>query len=119
MRMQIGSDGIILVELPDGPETSRALDSVISRVHGREDDVVIDFSKVAIATSESLAPLLHLRELLCSHGNRVVLCGMNRSVKSVFSVTELDGVFEIAGDRDDALAALQIPSKNQKATETI
>ena len=117
MRMQIWSDGVILVELPGGPGLSRALESVISRVHDREDyDVVIDFSKVTIISSRSIAPLLRLRELLHSHRKRLLLCGLSCSTRDTFSVTALDGVFEMADDKGNALAALQAQPSSPTAT---
>ena len=116
MRMQIWSNGIILVELPDGPGLSRVLDSVIKHIHSRKDyDVVIDFSRVTIITSRSIAPLLRLRELLHSCGKRLLLCGLSCSTRDTFSITALDGVFEMADDRDNALAALQAQSGSPTA----
>jgi anti-anti-sigma factor len=113
MIVQIRSDGIIVAELPGGSETSEALDSVVRRVLGRDDcDVVIDFSRVTMVTSRSLAPLLHLRELLRYHKKRLLLCGIGQVTKGVFSVTALDGVFETADDKDRALAALQAPASS-------
>ena len=116
MRMQIWPAGVILVELPDEPETSKALESVIRRVLDRDDcDVVVDFSKVTIVTSRSLAPLLSLRELLRYHGKRLLLCGLSCSTKGVFSVTALNGVFEFRNDKENALAALGALSNSQTA----
>jgi anti-anti-sigma factor len=114
--MQIRSDGIVVAELPDGPDTSEALDNVVRRVLGRDDcNVVINFSRVMNITSDSLAPLLHLRELLRYHGKRLLLCGIGQATKGVFSVAALDGAFEVLDDRDDALAALQAPSSSPTA----
>ena len=116
MRMQIWSEGVILVELPDEPETSKALESVIRRVLHRDDcDVVVDFRRVTIVTSRSLAPLLVLRELLRYHGKRLLLCSLSCSAKDVFSVTALDGVFEFRNDKDNALAALGVSSNSPTA----
>jgi len=120
MRMQIGSDGVILVELPGGPGLSRVLESAISRVHDREDyDVVVDFRQVTIVTSRSLAPLLRLRELLRYRGKRLLLCGLSPTTRGIFSVTALDGVFEIVGDRDEALVALQAQAISPTAVESV
>jgi len=120
MRMQIWSNGIILVELPDGPGLSRVLDSVVNHIHGRKDyDVVIDFSKVTIITSRSIAPLLRLRELLHSDRKRLLLCGLSGATRDTFSVTALDGVFEIADDRSNALTALEAQSSSPTAVEGV
>ena len=118
--MQIRSDGVILAELPGVRDTSEALDNVVRRVLGRDDcDVVIDFSRVTIIPSSSLAPLVHLRELLRYHKKRLLLCGIRQAAKSVFSVAALDGVFETVGDMNDALAALQAPSSSPTTVESV
>ena len=107
MSMQIWPEGVVLVELPGEPEMSEELENVIGLVRERDDcDVVLDFGQVTIVTSISLAALLRLRDLLKQCGRRLLLCSVDSATKGVFSVTALDSVFEIVGNRIDAFATV-------------
>ena len=109
MGIQDWSDDIVLVDLPAEPHMADELTTVTEIVRDRGDcDVVIDFSGVDIITSSSLSKLLKLRKLLTDCGHRLVFCSVAAATRGVFTVTGLDGVFEIVDDKFVALAALQI-----------
>ncbi|MHC4517624.1 MAG: STAS domain-containing protein [Planctomycetota bacterium] len=108
MSMQVWPEGVVLVELTGESETGEELENVICYVQDRGNcDVVVDFSNVTILTSRSLAPLLRLRDLLGRCGKRLLLCCVDRAATGIFSVTALDGVFEIVNDRIHALTTVQ------------
>ena len=105
MGMQICPEGVVVVELPDEPETTEELDNIIRCVEDHDGcDVVLDFSNVTILTSNSLAPLMRLRRLLGSATRRLVLCSVNPATRGVLVVTALDGAFDIVEDKAAALA---------------
>lgn len=109
MGIQNWSEDIILVELPMEPQSGEELRAVMEIVRDRGDcDVVIDFTGVDIITSSSLSALLRLRKLVGDCGHRLVFCNVAPATKGVFTVTGLDGVFEIVDDKFVALAGLQI-----------
>ena len=109
MGIQNWSEDIILVDLPGEPETGDELKTVIEMVRDRGDcDVVMDFSSVDIVTSSSLSKVLKLRKLLGDCGHRLVFCSVAPATKGIFTVTGLDGIFEIAEDKFVALASLQM-----------
>jgi len=109
MGIQNWSEEIILVDLPQEPEIGDELKTVTEMVRDRGDcDVVIDFSMVDIVTSSSLSKLLKLRKLLADCGHRLVFCSVAAATKGIFTVTGLDGIFEIADDKFVALAGLQM-----------
>jgi anti-anti-sigma factor len=109
MGIQNWSEDIILVELPSEPDMGDELKTVTELVRDRGDcEVVIDFSSVDIVTSSSLSKLLKLRKLLSDCGHRLVLCNVAAATKGIFTVTGLDGIFEITDDKFVALASLQI-----------
>ncbi len=111
MGIQNWSDDIILVDLPQEPEMADELKTVIEMVRDRGNcDVVIDFSSVDIVTSSSLSKLLKLRKLLADCAHRLVFCNVAAATKGIFTVTGLDGVFELVDDKFVALASLQIVS---------
>jgi len=111
MGIQNWSDDIILVDLPQEPEMGDELKTVTEMVRDRGNcEVVIDFSSVDIVTSSSLSKLLKLRKLLADCAHRLVFCNVAAATKGIFTVTGLDGVFEIVDDKFVALASLQIVS---------
>jgi len=111
MGIQNWSENIVLVDLPQEPEIADELKSVIETVRDRGDcDVVIDFSSVDIVTSSSLSKLLKLRKLLADCAHRLVFCSVAPATRGIFTVTGLDGIFELADDKFVALAGLQMVS---------
>ena len=69
-------------------------------------DVILDFVNVDFLNSSHLTSLLQLRKLLTDSGSRLVFCNVNRPIQGILSITGLDKVFQIAGDRPDALDLL-------------
>jgi anti-anti-sigma regulatory factor len=49
-----------------------------------------------------------LRKLLADCSHKLVFCNVAPATKGIFSVTGLDGIFEIVEDKFIALAGLQI-----------
>ncbi len=109
MGIQNWSEEILLVDLPQEPELGDELKTVTEMVRDKGDcDVVVDFSSVDIVTSSSLSKLLRLRKLLADCGHRLVFCNVAPATKGIFTVTGLDGIFELVDDKFVALAGLQI-----------
>lgn len=111
MGIQNWSDDIVLVDLFQEPEMGDELTAVTEIVRDRGDcDVVVDFSSVDIVTSSSLSKLLKLRKLLADCSHQLIFCNVAAATKGIFTVTGLDGIFELADDKFVALASLQIVS---------
>ncbi len=109
MGIQNWSEDIVLVDLPQEPNTGDELKTVTEIVRDRGNcDVVIDFSSIDIVTSSSLSKLLKLRKLLADCGHQLIFCNVAPATKGIFTVTGLDGIFEVADDKFVALASLQI-----------
>lgn len=109
MGIQNWSEDIVLVDLPQEPELGDELKTTTEVVRDRGDcEVVIDFSKVDIITSSSLSKLLKLRKLVGDCGHRLVFCSVAPATKGIFTITGLDGIFEIVDDKFVALASLQM-----------
>jgi anti-anti-sigma factor len=109
MGIQNWSEDIILVDLPQEPELGDELKTVTEVVRDRGDcELVIDFSDVDIITSSSLSKLLKLRKLVGDCGHRLVFCSVAPATKGIFTITGLDGIFEIVDDKFVALASLQM-----------
>jgi anti-anti-sigma factor len=109
MGIQNWSEDIVLVDLPQEPDMGEELKNVTEIVRDRGDcEVVIDFSKVDIVTSSSLSKLLKLRKMLADCGHRLIFCNVAAATRGIFTVTGLDGIFELADDKFVALASLQM-----------
>ena len=109
MGIQNWEDNIVLVDLPREPQMSDELISVTEEVRDRGDcDVVIDFSDVDIVTSSSLSKLLRLRKLLTDCGHQLIFSNVAAATRGIFTVTGLEGMFEIVDDKFVALASLQV-----------
>ena len=111
MGIQNWSENIVLVDLPQEPEMGDELKAVTEIMRDRGDcDLVVDFSCVDIVTSSSLSKLLKMRKLVGDCGHRLVFFNVAPATKGIFTVTGLDGVFELADDKFVALASLQMVS---------
>ncbi len=109
MGIQNWSEDIILVDLPPEPDLGDEIKTVTDVTRDRGDcDVVVDFSSIDIVTSSSLSKLLKLRKLLADCGHRLIFCNVAPATRGIFTVTGLDGIFEVADDKFVALASLQI-----------
>jgi anti-anti-sigma factor len=115
MGIQDLSDNVILVDASVEPNLNEELKNVTEVVRERGDcDVIIDFSHVDIVTSSSLSKLLKLRKLLLDCDHRLVLCSVATATKAIFSVTALDGIFDMVGDQFAALAVVGNQPANQQ-----
>jgi len=115
MGIQDLAENIILVDASAEPGLNEELKNVTDVVRERGDcDVVIDFSHVDIVTSSSLSKLLKLRKLLIDCEHRLVLCSVSAATKGIFSITALDGVFEMVSDQFAAMASLGNQPANQQ-----
>ena len=111
MGIQNLPENVVLVDLPQEPEMADELISVTEIVRDRDGcNVVIDFSSVDIVTSSSLSKLLKLRKVLADCGHRVVFCNVAAPTRSIFTITALDKIFELADDKSVALTSLQMVS---------
>jgi len=111
MGIQNLTENIVLVDAPAEPGLNEELKNVTEIVRERGDcDVVIDFSHVDIVTSSSLSKLLKLRKVLMDCDHRLLLCSVASATKGIFSITALDGVFEMVHDQSAALASIDSQS---------
>ena len=109
MGIQHWADNIIIVDLPEEPEMAEELETLVEMISDRDHcSIVIDFASVGVVTSSSLSKLLKLRKLLADCGHRLVFCNVAPATRGIFTVTGLDGIFELADDKFVALASLQI-----------
>lgn len=66
--------------------------------------IVIDLTKVTYMDSSGVATLVEALQRAKASGTRLLLCGLQPKVRSIFTISRLDTVFEIAATADDAKA---------------
>ncbi|MBN1506954.1 MAG: STAS domain-containing protein [Sedimentisphaerales bacterium] len=108
MGAQTRPDEAVVIELPRELEGHSVLQAIVETIHHSGDrHVVVDFSRADVVGSATLSRLLELRRLLRRSGHRLVLCSVAPRARSVFSVAQLEKLFDFATDRCAALADLQ------------
>jgi anti-anti-sigma regulatory factor len=101
-------ESILLVDLPQQPQQSDELDAVNTMLSEASDrDIVMDFSRVEMLTSESICGLLILAKLLGGAEHQLVLCGLPPAINDIFVRTGLLSVFAFADTESDALIYLK------------
>lgn len=116
MGIQNYSDDILVVTLPEQPHHGQEIDVVNKLLSDSVDfDVMIDFIKVEMLTSETICGLMILSKLLKGAGRKLVLYNLSSSVKQIFVRTGLLTIFNLV---DDQFAALEhIQDKNSSMVE--
>jgi anti-anti-sigma factor len=109
MDIQDLFEDIILVHLPRKRQALDELQRAIEMVHERGDcNMVVDFSNVDIIGCATLTRLIELRQLLQNHGRKLVLCSVAPATRRVFTITQLDEVFDFVQDKHAAMAHLKV-----------
>jgi anti-sigma B factor antagonist len=72
---------------------------------GKVGRLVIDLSGVPYMDSSGVATLVEAMQVSRRAGTKLVLCGLQDKVRSIFEIARLDTVFTIVADTDAAIAA--------------
>jgi len=99
---------VLFAMLPAEPQLQAELTLLRQTVvQAQNRHLIVDFSRVEIITSLSIGNLLLLQKVVSQQGRRLVLCSVRLATKCIFRVVGLDGLFEFAGDKFEALKALR------------
>lgn len=103
---QSGNVTVIHVESNhlDAGNTTQFRNAVSGAIAGRK-GVLIDLTDVQFVDSSGLGALLSCLRQISADGGRLRLCGISRTVRSLFELVRMHRVFEIHGSREEALAA--------------
>jgi anti-anti-sigma factor len=105
--METKSEHVVVLGSLDKPDKIEQIDRLLKATEENCDrDVVVDLSDVTIS-SMVITKLLELRKTVKGAGRELILCGVDTQVKSVFTITGLDGVFHIVKDRSLAVRELE------------
>ena len=67
--------------------------------------LIVDLTAVELMDSSGVATLIEVLQVQRKDGGKLVLCGLQEKVRSVFEITRLDEVFMIVDDRQAAQQA--------------
>ena len=78
---------------------------VLERLDSGERKFLIDFSNTGYIDSSGLGVLVSLSKKIREQGGELRLANLNEDLRTLFELTKLDTLFNIADSRDAALAA--------------
>jgi len=78
---------------------------VLDSLDGGARKFVIDFTRTGYIDSSGLGVLVSLSKKIREQGGDLRLAGLNEDLQTLFELTKLDTLFNIADSRDAALAA--------------
>lgn len=91
------------VDLYSSPEVRKVL---ISLTEKKTKNILVDLSRVSYMDSSGVATLVEGLQLMGKYKGKLILFGLEASVKEVFELSRLDKVFEIYSDESSALEHL-------------
>jgi anti-anti-sigma factor len=107
MKLLQQQHGAVSLLKPDGPlvetdvvEFARMLRNLISTRLGR---VVVDLAAVPFVDSAGLEALLDINDELGQGGQCLKLCAVNKIVRQVFELTQIDSNFDLYEDVNSAV----------------
>ncbi len=78
---------------------------VLDELEGGEKRFLIDFEKTGYIDSSGLGVLVSLSKKIREHGGELRLANLNEDLRTLFELTKLDTLFQIADSRDEALTS--------------
>jgi len=87
------------VDLNSSPELRQALRQVMGR---RPRTTVVDLTRVAYMDSSGLATPVEAYKRSAEYGGKLQLVGLTPRVRAVFEISQLDKVFDIVPDAEEA-----------------
>ncbi len=110
IRSSTLDNGIALVEaagsLVGGDETDKLRQVIAGFLDRQYQKLVIDLSGVTYMNSTAIGVLVQGHTSYTRKGWKVVLCGINKNIDSIFVITKLTLVFDVKDSRDQAIKSL-------------
>jgi anti-sigma B factor antagonist len=90
------------IDINTAPEIKKAFDKLISK---KEPKIVVNFSRVTYVDSSGLATLVEILKNMRSYGGKMRLANMSPKIKSLFEITKLEKLFDIAASEEEAISS--------------
>ncbi len=78
---------------------------MLEALDGGARKIVVDFTKTGYIDSSGLGVLVSLSKKIREQGGELRLAALNEDLRTLFELTKLDTLFQIADTRDQALAS--------------
>ncbi len=102
LQVTIEIKGTVVVVGPTGDvdlNCSREFQTHLKKVlEQKPQRMIVDLAKVPYMDSSGVATLVEAMQIARKSGTRLVLCGMQDKVRSIFEIARLDRVFTIVSD---------------------
>jgi len=92
------------IDLHVSPAVTASLNAIIKE---KPERMVIDLSRATYIDSAGMAALILAMQEVEAYGGKFILTGLSETIRSIFEISRLDGIFRIFPDVDAALAASQ------------
>jgi anti-sigma B factor antagonist len=107
MRFGIHKEGDICVVTVEGQlivgNRQELKQKVLDEIERGERKFLVDFSQTGYIDSSGLGVLVSLSKKIREHGGELRLTNLNEDLKTLFELTKLDTLFQIAESRERAL----------------
>lgn len=90
------------IDINTSPQVKKAFDKLIQ---AKSSKVLINLQKVEYIDSSGLATLVEILKNMKGFGGKLKLCSLSNKVKSLFEITKLEKLFDIADTEEEALSA--------------
>jgi len=106
MEVLVQSLGQAVIVSPTGEvdlSVARELQAHLKKaMESRPARLVVDLAKVPYMDSSGVATLVEAMQITRKQSTKLVLCGLQDKVRSIFEIARLDRVFTIVGTPDEA-----------------
>ena len=89
------------IDLHVSPAVTASLNAMIKK---KPERIVIDLSRATYIDSAGMAALILAMQDVEGYGGKFFLSGLHETLRSIFEISRLDGIFRIFPDVDAALA---------------
>jgi anti-sigma B factor antagonist len=105
IRVEKSDSGVVItptgeIDLSHSPNLRQAL---LKALEGRPKRLVINLEKTPYMDSSGVATLVEAMQVSMRNSTKLVLCGLQVKVRSIFEIARLDAVFTIVDGPADAL----------------
>ncbi|MDD5136258.1 MAG: STAS domain-containing protein [Candidatus Omnitrophica bacterium] len=88
------------IDISSSPDIKKVFDKLIAQ---KTPKIIVDLVSVSYVDSSGLATLVGILKNMRSYGGKMKLVGMSSKIKSLFEITKLDKLFDIAASEEEAI----------------
>ena len=88
------------IDINSSPQIKKVFDKVAQE---KSEKVLINLEGVGYIDSSGLATLVEILKNFRGHGGKLKLCNLSNKVKSLFEITKLEKLFDIADNEEEAV----------------